>query len=79
MPGVTCRHRDVSDAAVAIDPFTGREATITVHLCCFPDNEPGRFVDAPRWLLKMVGTGIAIDPARDCINCPAYQEKRDGP
>jgi hypothetical protein len=64
-----CIHLDVSPEAYV----DGQPAT--VHLCCFPDNEPARFVDAPRWLLRLVGSGLAITPEKDCAGCPAYKPR----
>lgn len=66
-----CIHRDVSSEAY--DQHGNR---ITVHLCSFPDNNPGRFVDAPRWLLRTIGAGLAIDPETDCVDCPAYEKPK---
>jgi hypothetical protein len=66
-----CIHRDVSSEA-----YDEHGKPITVYLCSFPDNEPGRFVDAPRWLLRTVGAGLAIDPEKDCVDCPAFQKPK---
>lgn len=46
---------------------------IDVYLCEWPDQNPGRFVDAPRWLLRLVGAGLSVRPERDCVNCPAFK------
>lgn len=66
-----CVHRGKADEAYSFDPETGRETPITVHLCNWPDANPDRFVDAPRWLQKKVYPGLAITPKTDCTNCPA--------
>lgn len=67
-----CRHLGVSEEAYQVDAVTGRSAPALVHLCCFVDNEPGRFVDMPRWLVNAV-YGRAIRPELDCAGCAAYR------
>jgi hypothetical protein len=51
----------------------GKWKSVSVYICGFPDNEPGRFVDAPLWLLKQVGGGQIVMPDCDCQNCPAFK------
>lgn len=67
-----CRHMEKSGEAY----IDGKPADVTI--CAFPDNEPGRFVDAPRWLLRQIGGGLAITPERDCIGCPAFKSAEPG-
>lgn len=71
-----CRHLGEADEAYQINAVTGKETPITVHLCLFVENEPGRFVDAPRWLVNAV-YGRAIDVKRDCSGCPSYSTTQD--
>jgi hypothetical protein len=71
---MVCIHRDVSEEA-----FDQNGKRITVHLCSFPDNRPDRFVDAPRWLLRLIGAGLAIDPKKDCVDCPAFRKRQAQP
>lgn len=44
-----------------------------VHLCTWPDMNPERLVDAPRWLQRLIGGGLAITPGHDCVGCAAYR------
>lgn len=69
-----CIHDQISDEAYVIDD-RGNTAPAIVHLCEWPDQNPGRFVDAPRWLLRLVGAGLAITPERDCVGCPAFKAR----
>ena len=64
-----CMHLDTSPEAYV----NGKPAV--VRLCVFPDNEPARFVDAPRWLLRQIGSGLAVRPEHDCVGCPAYRPR----
>jgi hypothetical protein len=70
-----CIYRDASLEAYRIDAKTGKETPVTIHLCAWPDAYPDRLVDAPRWVNRVIGSGLAIDPERDCIDCPAQTTK----
>lgn len=65
-----CLYEGVSDEAYRLDPATGTETAIALHLCEWPTRQ--RLADAPTWLMKMAGGGIAITPERDCVGCPAF-------
>lgn len=66
-----CTHRSVSPEAYRIDLATGQETRITLHLCEWPEAYPDRLIDAPLWVHRAIGGGLAIKPERDCIRCPA--------
>ena len=72
-----CRHLGKSEEAYSIPVGGGPTVPATVWLCEYVENEPGRFVDSPRWLLKLIGN-CSIIPERDCAGCPAYSERGEG-
>ncbi|WP_157014864.1 hypothetical protein [Mesorhizobium xinjiangense] len=72
-----CKYLSRSDEAYAISS-SGIETPATVHLCDWPDQHPERFRNAPRWLLRQIGPGLAIEPARDCAGCPAFAAAKGG-
>lgn len=65
-----CKFRDLSDEAYRIDAATGAETRIDVWLCTWPTT----LAAVPAWLDRRIGKGPAIDPDRDCINCPVRQD-----
>jgi hypothetical protein len=67
-----CYYNRASPEAYAVSE-TGEERRIEVRLCEWPDQNPDRFVDAPRWLLRLIGGGLAITPERDCVGCPGFR------
>ncbi len=69
-----CRNLEAAEAAVSVDP-AGRERPITVHLCNWPHHHRRELAAAPRWLQRLVGPGLAIDPQRDCIGCPGFSSE----
>lgn len=72
-----CRHRTKSDEAYKIEvERPGQrsvEHPVTVFLCGWPEANPDRFVNAPRWLTALTYPGLAIVPEKDCVDCPARQ------
>jgi hypothetical protein len=69
VPSVMCHHLEKSPEA-----YRDGEPC-TVWLCGFPENEPHRFIDAPRWLTRQIGGGQMIDVHTDCASCPAYKAR----
>ena len=67
-----CFHRDLSDNAVSIDAATGDETRIDVWLCTWPTT----IAAAPPWFPRRIGPSPAIDPERDCVNCPVRKDGR---
>ena len=61
-----CVYRDLADEAYRLDPASGAETRIEVWLCTWPTTLSA----APPWMARQVGPSPAIDPERDCINCP---------
>ena len=72
MTPAPCIYLSAAAEAASIAP-DGTEVEAAVCLCTWPDMHPERFVDAPMWLLRLVGPGLAIDPERNCVGCPAYR------
>lgn len=71
--GIDCRHLKKADEAYSIDVLTGKEEPAVVHMCIWSFNHADDLLaDAPRWVNRHIGGGLAIDPERDCTNCPAY-------
>ncbi len=66
-----CVYQIASPEAYAVNPRTGQTEAVEVTLCEWPDQHPERFLNAPMWLLRQIGSGLAINPERDCKNCPA--------
>lgn len=67
-----CMYRDLSDDAVQIDPATGAQTRVDLWLC----NWPTTLAAVPAWFRRRIGSGPAIDPDPDCINCPVRKEKQ---
>ncbi len=65
-----CRHGTEIEAHAYQVGGSGAH-TVTRTRCDFPDNEPSRFVDAPRWLLRQVSGGCLVSDS-DCNGCPAF-------
>lgn len=65
-----CKYLVRSEEAYSIGPMG--ESEVQVSLCTWPDMHPDRFVNAPRWLLRQIGGGLAVMPAHDCVGCAAY-------
>lgn len=67
-----CVHRGKAEEAYSapVDDMM-RMTPTTVWLCNWPEANPDRFVDAPRWLQKRVYPGLAITPESDCVDCSA--------
>jgi hypothetical protein len=68
MSAPRCFHLREADA----ERVGGGEAS-GYGLCAFPDDEPGRFLDAPAWLLRQVGAGQLVHVATECAQCPAFR------
>lgn len=71
-----CVHLEKSSEAQTITEDLRREVT-TVWLCNFPENNPQKFVDCPRWITKLIYPGLAVTPETDCVKCPAYFERSE--
>lgn len=69
-----CRHLMQSPEAYTVRPGSMQPAV--VWLCTFPDDEPARFMDFPRWIHRAIGVGLAIRPESDCAGCPAFSTER---
>lgn len=67
-----CKHLQKSEEAYVMAGEGTEPAAVMV--CAYPDDEPGRFVDMPIWLLKQCAGGQMVSPERDCAMCPAYKE-----
>ena len=67
----TCYHLQISDRSQR--EIGGKWVDAEAFICGFPDDEPSRFVNAPTWLLKLVGGGLLVHPERDCVSCPAFK------
>lgn len=65
-----CRHATEIDAIAYYGPGDSRPEKRT--RCDFVDNEPERFMNAPRWMLRMIGGGNLITND-DCRGCPAFE------
>lgn len=61
-----CVFRDLADEAFRIDAATGREERVDVWLCAWPTTLGAR----PPWVTRAIGSGLAIDPEKDCASCP---------
>lgn len=66
-----CVYRDLSDEAYRVSLATGRKERREVWLCSWPTSLGAR----PRWVERCLGSGLAIEPESDCVNCPV---RRDG-
>jgi hypothetical protein len=65
-----CVYRDLSDDAVRIEP-TGAQTKIDVWLCSWPTT----IAAVPPWFPRRIGPSPAIDPERDCMNCPVRKDR----
>ena len=66
-----CIYRDLSDDACEIDAVTGAERRIDIWLC----NWPTTLTSVPDWFKRRIGSGPAIDPDRDCMNCSVRKDQ----
>lgn len=60
-----CVYRDLADEAEHINAETGKAERVEVWLCSWPVT----LDQVPPWLTRKIGSGLAIDPATDCLNC----------
>lgn len=67
-----CRYNVPSPQAYRVGDH-GEEQRVEVRLCDWPDQHPERFVNAPRWLLQQIGSGLMIRPEHDCVSCPGWR------
>lgn len=65
-----CAFRDLSDEAYRIHAETGNQERVDVWLC----NWPTTLAAVPPWHKRRVGPGLAIDPDRDCLDCPVRKD-----
>lgn len=68
-----CMHLQTADESYR-SYADGSWVAAEVHLCDWPDMHPDRLVNAPRWMQRLVGAGLAINPAVDCVGCAAHKE-----
>lgn len=66
-----CVYLEQADVAYRLGAG-GKLVPASGQLCNWPDMNPGRLVDAPFLMLKLVGGGILVRPEVDCVNCPAF-------
>jgi len=71
--GKTCIYAIASEEAYKVDMRTGQQIPCEVLICEWPEQNPGRFINAPRWLQDVLGGGLAIKPERDCVGCAAFK------
>lgn len=74
MAKLPCYHLTKSAEAYAITD-TGQQEPIDVFLCTWADGNPGRLMDAPRWLTYRTLAGEPVKPHKDCYRCPGYQPR----
>lgn len=70
VPGVPeCKYRSVSEEAYTAPAYDHqRMARATVYLCGWPRDH---LANAPAWVKRSIGGGLAIHPENDCRDCPA--------
>jgi hypothetical protein len=71
MPFPPCIYRDLADEGFRIDAETGKETRIDVWLCTWPTTISA----APAWFTRRIGPSPAIEPDRDCMNCPVRKDR----
>ncbi|MBS7545673.1 hypothetical protein [Ancylobacter oerskovii] len=72
-----CTFLEPSEGPAVVDR-DGPQSVDVVALCTWPDMYPERFAGAPLWLLRLAAAGVAVEPERNCVGCPAYRAAEGG-
>lgn len=66
-----CIFRDLSDEALCLDAQSGKTRRIDLWLCSWSTTIGA----APPWHRRLVGSGLAISPEKDCLTCPVRRSE----